>query len=118
MEQLIRNFKEQSISQSIDIDSICDKLSNTMIEYDEYSELFEFLNLKMAGKSDLIKTDERYVRYLRGIDIWIIGNTSYEYIRDNIILYLSLETNNTNLIKKLKLMRTIDLQLKGILDNI
>lgn len=116
MNSLISDFKNQSISPNFDIDSICNKMSNTGIEYDERCELFEFLGLKMAGKSELAKTDERYIRYLRGIDIWEINGVSYEYIRENIIRYLSIDTNDSNLIIKLKLMRKIDKQIKEMID--
>jgi hypothetical protein len=115
MEKLITTFKNQSISP-IDIDSICNKMSDTGIEYDERGELFDFLDLKLGGKSELIKTDERYSRYLRGIDIWEINGVSYEYIRENIIRYLSIDTNDSNLIIKLKLMRKIDKQIKEMID--
>lgn len=116
MEQLVNNFQKQSISPSVDIDSICNQLTNAGIEYDERNELFDFLALKMAGKSELVKTDERYSRYLRGIDIWEIDGVSYEYIRENIKVYLSMETNEVNLITKLKLMRKIDKQLKKVIE--
>jgi len=115
MEQLINNFQNQTISPCVDIDSICNKLSNADIEYDERNELFEFLSLKMGSKSDLIKTDERYYRYLRGISIWTIDGISYDHIRNNIKEYLSMETNDKNIIKKLKMMRNIDKQLKEII---
>jgi hypothetical protein len=118
MEQLVNKFENQYISQSVDIDSICNQLINSGIDYDERSELFDFLSLKMAGKSELVKTDERYARYLRGIDIWEIDGVSYEYIRENIKHFLSMETNDNNLIKKLKLMRKIDKQIKEVIETI
>lgn len=120
MNKLISDFQKQSISSMSDndIDAICSKMSYAGIEYDERSELFDFLSLKMAGMSDVIKTDERYSRYLRGIDIWEIDGVSYEYIRENIKKYLSIQSNEDNLIKKLKFMRIIDKQLKSIIENI
>ena len=120
MNNLISDFQKQSISSMSDndIDAICSKMSYAGIEYDERSELFDFLQLKMAGMSDIIKTDERYSRYLRGIDIWEIDGVSYEYIRENIKKYLSIPSNETNLIKKLKLMRIIDKQIKTVIENI
>ena len=116
MEQLVNNFQKQSISPNVDIDSICNQLSNAGIEYDERNELFDFLSLKMAGKSELVKTDERYLRYLRGIDIWEIDGISYEYIRENIKTFLNMETTDKNLIKKLKMMRKIDKQIKEVIE--
>jgi hypothetical protein len=120
MNKLISDFQKQSISSMSDndIDAICNKMSYAGIEYDERSELFDFLSLKMAGMSDVIKTDERYSRYLRGIDIWEIDGVSYEYIRENIKKYLSIQSNEDNLIKKLKFMRIIDKQLKSIIENL
>jgi hypothetical protein len=91
---------------------------NSGIEYDERNELFDFLQLKLAGKSELNKTDERYIRYLRGVDIWEIDGISYEYIRENIKKYLSIETSESNIIMKLKLMRKIDIQLKEVIEKI
>ena len=115
MEELINNFQNKTISPCVDIDIICNKLSNADIEYDERNELFEFLSIKMGGKLELIKTDERYSRYLRGISIWTIDGISYEHIRNNIKEYLSMETNDKNIIKKLKMMGNIDKQLKEII---
>lgn len=119
MNTLTSDFQKQSISSMSDedIDAICSKMSYSGIDYDERSELLDFLELKMAGISDIIKTDERYSRYLRGIDIWEIDGTSYEYIRENIKKYLMIQSNESNLIKKLKLMRIIDKQLKSIIEH-
>jgi hypothetical protein len=122
MNKLISDFQKQSISSipsmsDNDIDAICSKMSYAGIDYDERSELFDFLSLKMAGMSDIMKTDERYSRYLRGIDIWEIDGVSYEYIRENIKKYLSVPSNEGNLIKKLKLMRIIDKQIKCMIEN-
>ena len=94
-------------------------MSSAIIEYDEQTELFDFLQLKLAGKSDLYKTDERYSRYLRGVDIWEINGICYEYIRETIKRYLSIDTNeSSNLMIKLKLMRMIDKQIKEVIDNL
>jgi hypothetical protein len=116
MNSLISGMQKQSISPTIDIDSICNQMSMSGIEYDERSELFDFLGLKMAGKSELAKTDERYTRYVRCIDIWEIDGVSYEYIRENIKNYLSIDTNESNIRMKLKLMRKIDKQIKEMID--
>jgi hypothetical protein len=117
MEPLVNDFKKQSIKCLDDIDSICNKLSNIEIEYNERNELVNFLSLKMCGKSELIKTDERYMRYLRCIDIWEIDGISYEHIRDKIKKYLSIETNDLNIIKKLKMMRKIDKEINEVIDE-
>jgi hypothetical protein len=111
------NVENKTILPYIDIDSICNQMSNSGIEYDERNELLEFVSIKTGGKSELIKTDERYSRYLRGIRIWEIDGISYEYIRDNIKMYLSIETNENNIITKLNMMRTIDNQLKEVIDE-
>jgi hypothetical protein len=65
---------------------------------------------------ELAKTDERYERYLRGIDIWEMDGVSYEYIRENIKNYLSIDTNESNMKTKLKLMRNIDKKIKEIIE--
>jgi hypothetical protein len=118
MNSLISELQKTTISPSFDIDSICNKMSNTGIEYDERSELFDFLGLKMAGKSELVKTDERYIRYLRGIDIWEIDGISYDYICENIKTYFSIELTESNMIMKLKLMRKIDKQIKEVIEKL
>jgi hypothetical protein len=120
MNNLISEFQEQSISSMSekDIDAICSKMSYAEIGYDERSELFEYLELKKAGLSDVIKTDERYVRYLRGIDIWEIDGVSYEYIKNNIQKYLNVPSNEQNLMKKLKWMRIIDKQLQEVIQDV
>lgn len=108
MEQIVNNLKNISIDNLTELDNICDKLINVNIEYNERHELDYFLNRKMAGLSDLKRTDERYARYLRGINNW----DGCENIERNIKIFLNLESNDLNLIKKLKLMRLIDLQLR------
>lgn len=112
MKDIINNLKNLSIDNiDIDnIDSICDKLINVDIEYNERSELEYFLNIKMAGLSNIIKTDERYTRYIRRID-W----KGCENIERHIKLFLNIESNELNLIKKLKLMRLIDMQLRQVI---
>lgn len=120
MNSLINQFENQSISSMSekDIDAICNKMSYAGIDYDERNELFEFLSLKKGGMSDIMKTDERYTRYLRGIDIWEIDGISYEYIKKNIQKYLNLPSNESNLIKKLKWMRIIDKQLQEVIQEV
>lgn len=118
MNQLVSDFQNHSISQNNDIDSLCNQMVNSGIEYDERQELYEFLELKKAGIKVLRQTDERYMRYLKGIDIWEIDGVSYEYIRTNIKNYLDLPTNKENVIQKLKLMRIIDKQLQEVIERI
>jgi hypothetical protein len=110
MEQIVNNLKKISIDNSCEelgLENICDKLIDVNIEYDERCELNYFLNIKIAGLSDIKKTDERYSRYLRGINNW----EGCENIVRNIKIFLKIESNDCNLIKKLKLMRLIDIQL-------
>jgi hypothetical protein len=45
MEQLINKFENQSISPYVDIDILCNKISNSGIEYDELNELLEFISI-------------------------------------------------------------------------
>ena len=95
MNKLINDFQNHSIEKSDDdVDRLCNQMINSGIEYDERKELYEFLELKKAGIKVLRQTDERYTRYLNGIDIWEIDGVSYEYIRENIKKYLNFETNN------------------------
>ena len=117
MNQLVSDFQNHSIAESKDIDNLCNKMVNSGIEYDERQELYEFLELKKAGIKVLRQSDERYMRYLNGIDIWEIDGVSYEYIRTNIKNYLDLETNKENVIQKLKLMRIIDKQIQEVIEK-
>lgn len=102
----------------MDIDNLCEKLSNSILEYDERNELIEFANLKIISEADLIATDDRYSRYLRGVSIWEVNGKSYEYIRDNIKLYLNTQTNASTIIYKLNMMRNIDGELKKMIDSL
>lgn len=117
MNKLINDFQNHSIEKSDDdVDRLCNQMINSGIEYDERKELYEFLELKKAGIKVLRQTDERYTRYLNGIDIWEIDGVSYEYIRENIKKYLNFETNKDNAISKLKLMKLIDTQIKKVIE--
>lgn len=116
MNQLISDFNNHSISNN-EIDDLCKKMSDAQVEFNERQELYNFLDMKKAGIKVLKITDERYLRYIKGIDNWEIDGVSYEYIRENIKMYLDLQTNKENLISKLKLMRTIDKQLRDVIEN-
>jgi hypothetical protein len=118
MNQLVNDFQHHSISNTSEIESLCNQMINSDIEYDERRELYDFLELKKAGVKVIRQTDERYSRYLKGIDIWEIDGESYEYIRENIKTFLNIETIKENLITKLKLMRIIDKQLKEVIERI
>jgi len=117
MEQLVIEFANLSLGDS-DIDMLCDKISNSDIEYNERQELEECLSIKVAGKTVLLRTQERYQRYMDGIEIWEIDDISYYHIKDNIVEYLSIPlSNKDNLIIKLKLMRKIDKQIMNMIQT-
>lgn len=118
MNQLVNDFQNHSISNNSEIESLCNKMVSSGIEYDERQELYEFLELKKAGIKVIRQTDERYSRYLNGIDIWEIDGVSYEYIRENIKTFLNIETIKENIIAKLKLMRMIDKQLQEVIEKV
>ena len=97
---------------------LCDKISSSEIEYDEFQELEECLSIKSAGRKVLLKTQERYERYISGIEIWEIDDISYYHIKDNIVEYLSIPLSNKEyLIMKLKLMRKIDKQIMKMIQT-
>jgi hypothetical protein len=98
-----------------DINSLCDMFKKTTIEYDEYEELIEALQLDCIRLYDIKKTDERYIRYL-SID-WNINGISLQYIRNDIEFYLSIPTKNDNIFEKFKLMRQIDIQIIDIINK-
>jgi len=79
---------------------------------DERDEL-NYSNSKKFGEMRLIvNATVRYNRYLSGIDVWEIGDVSYEYIRDNINTYLSIQDTVENIELKIKWMEIIDNQIK------
>lgn len=106
------------MSYSFDIDNICQNLSKTQLEYDERNELIESTNIKIIDEAVLFATDDRYSRYLRGVSIWEVNGKSYEYIRDNIKLYLSIKIDASTFSYKLQLMRNIDSELKKMIDSL
>lgn len=105
----------------MDVDSmledICSSMENAQVHFHEGNELYSFYNKENYDIFDIYETNDRYQRYLRGIDCWIRGGKSYEYIRDHIIEYLKYPTNLQTLDLKIKLMRKIDLQLINVLEK-
>ncbi len=101
-----------------EIDDLCNHMNkSTKIFYDERKELEYYLNKQDIQIQDLKETDERYQRYLRGIDVWKRGKKNFEFIRDDIQVYLSLPSNSLNLKIKSKLMNKIDQDLMSVLLN-
>lgn len=82
---------------------------NIIDERDElnYSSAKRFSEMRLISNAT-----ERYNRYLAGIDIWIVGEVSYDYIRDNIKTYLSIPNIQQNIQAKIKWMEIIDSQIK------
>ena len=79
---------------------------------DERDEL-NYSNNKIYSEIRLIKNaTERYNRYISGIDIWQVGDISYDYIRENIKTYLTIQINQENIPIKLKWIEIIDNQIK------
>jgi hypothetical protein len=97
------------------VDELCKQMKkSTRIFYDERKELEFYLEKKNIDQEDIIQTTERYERYLRGIEVWKRGRKSFEYIRDDIIQFLSL---NLTMDSKINLMRKIDKDLMDVLLN-
>ena len=93
------------------MDCLVEGFSNYNI-IDEREEL-NYSDYKKYSKNRLIKNaTERYNRYMSGIDIWQVGDVSYDYIRENIKTYLSIQTIQENISTKLKWMELIDNQIK------
>ena len=94
------------------MDCLVEGFSNYNI-IDERDEL-NYSNNKIYTEIRVIKNaTERYNRYLSGIDIWQVGDISYDYIRDNIMTYLSIQTIQENIPSKLRWMEIIDNQIKA-----
>ena len=100
------------------MNDLCNLLNTASIDYDESKELEHFASLTTFNKQVLIESDERYQRYLQGINYWYINQVSYEYIKDNIVKFLQIKNTNKNMIIKLKLMKYIDKEFLKILENL
>jgi hypothetical protein len=101
-----------------EMDDLCNQLKKkTNVFYDERKELESFFEKDCLDLEDLKESDERYKRYLDGIQVWKSGRKSFEHIRDNIQNFLNLKSTVENMHKKMKLMRIIDEDLMGILLN-
>ena len=97
------------------MDCLVEGFSNYNI-IDEREEL-DYSNNRRYSEMRLIKNaTERYKRYISGIDIWQVGDISYDYIRDNIMSYLSIQINQENIPIKLKWMDIIDNQIKDAIN--
>ena len=93
------------------MDCLVEGFSNYNI-IDERDEL-NYSDYKRYSEMRIInRTTERYKRYISGIDIWQVGDISYDYIRDNIMTYLSIQTIEENIPSKLRWMEIIDNQIK------
>ena len=80
---------------------------------DEIDELNYSNTIKKFGEIRLIiNATDRYNRYLSNIDIWIVGDISYDYIHDNINTYLSITNIPENIQTKIKWIEIIDNQIK------
>lgn len=88
------------------IDFLCNQLSYSNIEYDEYQELTTALTNSMTNKYNENNTIERYQRYIKFITIWEINGKSFEYIKELILEFL-----NNNNINKVKYSVKIDTEL-------
>lgn len=93
------------------MNDLCNQMSNVNIIYDERKELIETMKIELRD-IDIKKVDERYTRYLNGINLWEIDGFSYENIRENINLYFSIDIFN----KKIHLIKIIDKQLIEMLE--
>ena len=94
------------------MDCLVEGFSNYNI-IDERDEL-NYSNNKIYSEMRIInRTSERYKRYISGIDTWQIGDISYDYIRENINTYLSIQTIQENIPSKLRWMEIIDNQIKA-----
>jgi hypothetical protein len=100
MDQLIAEFEKQRI--------VYEKTG-------EYQELSDALKLDRIRKIDLKNADERYRRYLNGIDIWTIKGVSYDYIRQNIHTFLSIQATDENFLARIHWMKVIDHQINEAL---
>lgn len=76
------------------IEILCNQLSYSKIEYDEFQELKNSL----TNEFNVNNTIERYQRYIRCITVWKVDGMCFEYIQQLILEFLN-NNNNINLSK-------------------
>lgn len=92
------------------IDSLCNQLLYSQIEYDEFQELKNSLNADF----NINNTIERYHRYIRCITIWKVNDVCFEHIKDLILEFL----NNKEAFTLVVLSRKIDTELIYMLNSL
>jgi len=119
-EFLKKKLKIKIFKDKYDMEQLTESVNSLNTEYDEYTELKDNVNLKLAGYEELKLTRERYIRYLNGITIWIVKDIDALYIRDMIVKFIQETTmilkSKPFLMKYLKIMKKIDNKLIYIAD--
>jgi hypothetical protein len=98
-------------------DDLCELLDYTSMNYDERKELYEHLTNKIVNMDTIHDTDDRYNRYLRGIDVWHDKKNNYEFIKNDMISYLQIPSTEENFMIKYRLMRKIDHAFQQVLEK-
>jgi hypothetical protein len=120
------NMNMSMCSEDDMIDFLCSGLQNTKLVYtnnmtiDEYRELEEAFRIQTMGKDILIKTVDRYTRYINEIEVWEIGDISCLYIKEYIELFIKESNNgftNESTVRLLQLMKYIDSEIMRLLDT-
>ena len=89
-------------------------MAKTNINYNELNDLQVASNLNRVNKDFIKQTEERYHRYLTGIEVW----QNHENLKDAIYRFLSLPYNTRDeMIVKVKLMRKIDIAFLKIINE-
>lgn len=107
----------------MNIESLCDDMSNINIKYNEFNELKEAINIVQtvdycSDKARYIveKTQERYIRYLKHVKVWKHDCESCHYLRDKIIKFINIPiVNFESIYIKIDLMKYIDLDIMKII---
>jgi hypothetical protein len=116
IEEICDQFGEIMRDSDGMIDDLCKQMKTSVnVIFDERNELERYVYKNKINIDDLIETDERYSRYLRGIEVWKRGKKSYEYIKEDIQKYLILPSDLENLEIKTKYMKKIDKELIDVL---
>jgi len=128
---LCTKISNSMISEEADIDSLCDNISNINIQYNEYNELkeaievakfmdycvddskiLEFMNCctKESVVSIVTKTQDRYIRYLTHVERWDENCISCCDLRNKIVQFINIPiVDMESIIIKLRFMKQIDI---------
>jgi hypothetical protein len=97
------------------VEQLCKMMKSSSVEFDEREELEDFVSKKYMNLDDISQTDDRYRRYLEGIQCWIYKGKSFLYIKEGLEQFIQIPSIPENFSKKVKWMRKIDKEIMNVL---